>query len=79
VSVSRKKPKAEPKARIISKISPDSPEARDEGPRLVPLREHQSSIHDSSFATQSRYLELADRAQKEALVIPRGPRDAPKK
>jgi hypothetical protein len=51
--------KAEPKARLIPKIRPDDPEARDEGPRLIPLTE--TPAH-SDISMHSRYLDLADYA-----------------
>jgi hypothetical protein len=51
-----KKAKVQPKARIIPKLGSDSAEARDEGPRLLPLP---APTHES-LSHQSRFLELAD-------------------
>jgi hypothetical protein len=40
------------------KISPEDPAARDEGPRLIPLRERRTKPRP--LAPDERYLELAD-------------------
>jgi hypothetical protein len=40
------------------KLSPEDPAARDEGPRLLPLRERRAKPRQ--LATDERYLELAD-------------------
>ena len=50
-----KKQRGEARARLIAKLSAESPEARDEGPRLLPIREDRSDPH----IMNSRYLELA--------------------
>jgi hypothetical protein len=51
--------------RLLFKIHADSPEARDEGPRLLPNQEHKGESHTIS----SRILELADASPKRKLRI----------
>ena len=52
-----KKRKSEaPRAATLRKVQPTAPEARDEGPRLLPLEGKKPSLEEYS----SRYLELAD-------------------
>lgn len=55
-----KKRKREPKARLIRKIRPEEPEARDEGPRLIPY--DPPRLSDPALGLHSHYLELADQA-----------------
>lgn len=53
-----KKPQADPRASSLKKVQPSAPEARDEGPRLLPLDGKKPSPEEYS----RRYLELADLA-----------------
>lgn len=43
---------------VLQKLSPEDPAARDEGPRLIPLRERRSKPRP--LVPDERYLELAD-------------------
>jgi hypothetical protein len=44
----------------VQRVSPAMPEARDEGPRLIPLDEGTQHPHASADTTLERYLKLAD-------------------
>jgi len=57
-----KKTKSAPRAASLRKMQPSAPEARDEGPRLLPLDGKKPSLEDYS----RRYLELADVALDNA-------------
>jgi hypothetical protein len=46
----------------VERVSPAMPEARDEGPRLIPLDEGTEQPHGRSDTTLERYLKLADAA-----------------
>jgi hypothetical protein len=58
--VSPKRATLSPTARVI-KARPDQPEARDEGPRLLPLPERKQNFLEGY---SRKYLELADIAMK---------------
>jgi len=45
----------------VRKLSSSDPEARDEGPRLLPLQEEPRS-HEIHIEANSRYIDLADAA-----------------
>ena len=66
------KAKAKPLAIKVLKLAPERPEARDEGPRLIPLDEKRST---DQFGRRS--LELADIAL--GLRAPQPKRHHPKK
>jgi hypothetical protein len=52
-----------PRARLIPKLAPDTQEARDEGPHLIPI---EAETHISTTQVfNSRYLELADIALRD--------------
>jgi hypothetical protein len=53
-----KKSKTKLTARLVKRIHPDKREARDEGPRLIPLPSSVSA--DPQFSLHSRFLDLAD-------------------
>lgn len=46
----------------VERVSPAMPEARDEGPRLIPLDEGTEQPHARSDSTMEKYLKLADAA-----------------
>ena len=57
----RKSPVTKPK-KSVERVSPAMPEARDEGPRLIPLDEGTDQPHVRSDSTMEKYLKLADAA-----------------
>jgi hypothetical protein len=70
-----KKAQSVPRAFTLKKVQSSAPEARDEGPRLIPLDSKKPSLEDYS----RRYLELADVALDEGRKptparIPKRPR-----
>ena len=52
---------------IPEKLSPEDPAARDEGPRLIPLKERRRQPR--SFEPNARYLELADIAIRKRKKV----------
>jgi hypothetical protein len=54
--MTKKRTPATPRASTLRKVQPSAPEARDEGPRLLPLDGKKPSLEEYS----RRYLELAD-------------------
>lgn len=44
----------------VERVSSAMPEARDEGPRLIPLDEGTEQLHGRSDSTMEKYLKLAD-------------------
>ncbi|HZQ70857.1 MAG TPA: hypothetical protein VFA68_20185 [Terriglobales bacterium] len=48
--------------KAVERVSPARPEARDEGPRLIPLDEGTEQPQGRSDSTMERYLKLADAA-----------------
>lgn len=46
----------------VERVSPAMPEARDEGPRLIPLDEGTEQPQGRSESTMEHYLKLADAA-----------------
>ena len=46
----------------VERVSPAMPEARDEGPRLIPLDEGTEQPHGHTDSTMETYLKLADAA-----------------
>jgi hypothetical protein len=53
----------------VRKLSSSNPEARDEGPRLLPLIDEPRS-HEPSVVTNSRYMDLADTAMRRKKPAP---------
>jgi hypothetical protein len=49
----------------VRKIDPSEPEARDEGPRLIPLEERRRE--QRPFEPDRRYIDLADTAMKRPV------------
>jgi hypothetical protein len=46
----------------VERVSPAMPEARDEGPRLIPLDEGTEQLQNHPDSTMEKYLKLADAA-----------------
>lgn len=46
----------------VERVSPAMPEARDEGPRLIPLDEGTEQPHARTDSAMEKYLKLADAA-----------------